>query len=205
MLALGAYNRARAVDYARKWALSRNPLFFDFTGVGGNCTNFVSQCLLAGSLMMNPEEIFGWYYKSVDDRAPAWSGVAELYGFLCGVGGFAPKGERRGPFCTEVMRERAELGDIVQLANDTGDFYHTVIVSGFSGGDILVCAQSNDALDRPLSAYSFAAVRFLHVEGVLLELADGEEYYRRFSDGETLPPADLVYVPSMQETGVDLD
>lgn len=195
MLSLSLYDRERAVAYARRWALSRNPLFFDFTDVGGNCTNFVSQCLLAGSLTMNPEPIFGWYYRSVDDRAPAWSGVGELYGFLCGIGDFLPRTERRGPFCSEVMRERIEVGDVVQLANETGGFYHTMLVSGFSGGDILVCAQSNDALDRPLSTYSFAAARFLHVEGVLSELSNGAEYLDAFDNGERLPPPDLVYVP----------
>ena len=50
----GGYDEAeRAVAYARRWALDRNPLFVDFTGQGGNCTNFVSQCVLAGSCVMN--------------------------------------------------------------------------------------------------------------------------------------------------------
>ena len=30
------YDRERAVEYARRWALSRNPLFIDFTGIGGD-------------------------------------------------------------------------------------------------------------------------------------------------------------------------
>lgn len=32
------YNRAHAVEYALEWALDRNPLFFDFTDYGGDCT-----------------------------------------------------------------------------------------------------------------------------------------------------------------------
>ena len=47
MLITLEYDRARAVEYARRWALARNPLFLDFTGLGGNCTNFVSQCIFA--------------------------------------------------------------------------------------------------------------------------------------------------------------
>ena len=86
MLATVSYNRERAVEYAQKWALSRNPLFFDFTGGGGNCTNFASQCLLAGSLTMYEAQPFGWYYRSVTDRAPAWTGVNEFYEFMCGRG-----------------------------------------------------------------------------------------------------------------------
>ncbi|MBR2024561.1 MAG: amidase domain-containing protein, partial [Clostridia bacterium] len=54
------YNRENAVKYARKYALMRNPLFFTFEGIGGNCTNFVSQCILAGSCVMNFTPTFGW-------------------------------------------------------------------------------------------------------------------------------------------------
>lgn len=42
------YNVDAAVAYADAYALSRNPEYRDFSGEGGNCANFVSQCLLAG-------------------------------------------------------------------------------------------------------------------------------------------------------------
>ena len=62
------YERGQALEYARRWALGRNPLFYNFTGQGGDCTNFISQCLLAGCLVMNCRETFGWYYNSSYDR-----------------------------------------------------------------------------------------------------------------------------------------
>ena len=37
------YNRELAVAYAHRWAYGRNPEFFDFQGIGGDCTNFASQ------------------------------------------------------------------------------------------------------------------------------------------------------------------
>ena len=76
------YDRDRAVMYARKWALTRNPLFVDFSDVGGNCTSFVSQCVYAGCCNMNFTRDFGWYYISGEDRAPAWSSVEFFYDFL---------------------------------------------------------------------------------------------------------------------------
>lgn len=195
MIVSKPYNRERAVEYARRWALSRNPLFFDFTGGGGNCTNFVSQCLLAGSLIMNPAETFGWYYVDVNDRAPSWTGVRELYEFVCGLGDFSPKSERQGPFCEEVLRERAEVGDIVQLANGRGNFYHSLLISGFADGEILVCAQSNDALDRPLSTYNYASARFLHVQGVNVEIVDIPKYFDDLLNASSLPPVSQFYIP----------
>ena len=194
MIVSKSYGRERAVEYARKWALSRNPLFFDFTGGGGNCTNFVSQCLLAGGLLMNPTETFGWYYVDVNDRSPSWTGVQEFYEFMCGLGDFSPQTERQGPFCEEVARERVEIGDVIQLSNARGIFYHSLLVSGFDNGDILVCAQSNDALDRPLSTYNYASARFLHVEDVNIEVLDVELYFENLLNGTSLPPKSQVYI-----------
>ena len=39
------YNREAAVSYARRWALGRNPAYMDYELWGGDCTNFISQCL----------------------------------------------------------------------------------------------------------------------------------------------------------------
>ena len=76
------YNRIVAVNYARKWAFGRNPAYYNFDGIGGDFTNFVSQCLYAGSGIMNFTPIFGWYYLSLSDRTASWTGVEYLYNFL---------------------------------------------------------------------------------------------------------------------------
>jgi len=36
------YNREKAIEYAQKWAYKRNPRYFDFEDIGGDCTNVVS-------------------------------------------------------------------------------------------------------------------------------------------------------------------
>ena len=182
------YNRERAVEYARRWALSRNPLFIDFTGIGGNCTNFVSQCIFAGAPVMNFTETFGWYYLSPDDRAPAWSGVEELYNFLIGAVDFREANGGTGPYGMRAgMPSQVQLGDIVQLQNGNGDFYHSLIISGFERSEILVCAQSNDALDRPLSSYSYAGLRVIHIEGARVEI-NTETPFKNILDGVSIDP-----------------
>lgn len=188
MLVTKPYNRARAVEYARRWALDRNPLFTDFTGIGGNCTNFVSQAVLAGSCVMNYTKDFGWYYISREERAPAWSGVEYFYDFMTGNPLFANENGGTGPFATVVEREAVELGDVIQYANEAGDWYHTVIVTGFDGDEILISAQSDDALDRPVSSYRQAVTkRYLHMEGVRFEINDDRCYERLLSGGEMMP------------------
>ncbi len=164
MLVERRYNRENALAYARRWAFERNPLFYNYTGQGGDCTNFVSQCLLAGSCQMNFTPVFGWFYLDSDTRTASWTGVEFFYNFIVGNTGV-------GPFGTEVFESGVEVGDVVQLANDSGDYYHTLFISGFSeDGGILVAAHSDDALDRPLSSYNFATARFIHIDGVRFEI-----------------------------------
>lgn len=45
---ISSYNPEKAIAYAQKWAYSRNPIYSDYSDLGGDCANFVSQCLIAG-------------------------------------------------------------------------------------------------------------------------------------------------------------
>ncbi len=154
------YNRERAVAYARRWAYSFNPLFYNFSDIGGDCTNFASQCLLAGGLMMNFTPVFGWYYLSVNNRSPSWAGVNELYDFLINNDGV-------GPRAVEIDLSEIENADLIQLDFDNdGSFDHTPIVvdKGLGTPDtVLLAAHSYPALDRPLSTYNYQNLRCLHI------------------------------------------
>lgn len=48
-LAVKSYDRRSAAAYAQRWAYFRNPDFLDFSDLGGDCTNFASQCIYAGA------------------------------------------------------------------------------------------------------------------------------------------------------------
>lgn len=198
MLITKPYDPVRAVQYARRWALDRNPLFIDFTGIGGNCTNFVSQALLAGSCVMNPTPDFGWYYFSENERAPAWSSVEFFYDFMTGAPTFSSVNGGIGPFASVVPRARAVPGDVVQYADSAGDWYHTVMITAVESGEIYVAAQSDDALDRPLSSYRFADARFLHVEGVRFAV-DERACFEGLITGRALGFGPPVFPQSMQE------
>ncbi len=118
---------------------------------------------------MNYAPDIGWYYRSVSDRSAAWTGVEYFYRFLVGnAEENAFIGNGAGPFAKEVRVEALEVGDFVQFGRGTGDFYHTPIVVGFSGGTPLVAAHSNDAYGRLLYSYSFERLRCLHILGVRL-------------------------------------
>lgn len=156
------YDRHAAVAYAKRWAFGRNPAFYDFSAIGGDCTNFASQCIYAGAGVMNFLPVTGWFYRSANDRTASWTGVEYLYRFLT-------QNDGAGPFAEETPLSRLEIGDIVQLERETGDFYHSPVVVGFSRGQILVAAHSYDAWNKPLFSYSFARARGIHILGVRKE------------------------------------
>lgn len=187
MLLNKPYDRTRALTYARTWANARNPLFINFTGQGGDCTNFASQVLLAGSCVMNFTPDFGWYYRSINDRAPAWTGVSFFYDFLTRAPVFLAANGGVGPYGREVPIEQMQVGDFIQLANMTGSYYHTLIVTGFEPGEVLVAAHSNDALDRRLSDYSYAVRRCIHIEGIAVEV-DVPDCFAGLLAGQSILP-----------------
>lgn len=153
------YDREAAVAYAKKWALGRNPAYYDFNNIGGDCTNFASQCIFAGAGVMNFTPLYGWFYRTADDRTPSWTGVEYLYNFLVSNTG-------EGPFAEEVPIERLERGDIVQLGRATGDFYHSPVVVGRAGRNILVAAHTYDVYGKTLASYRAPLMRGIHILGV---------------------------------------
>lgn len=152
------YNRTDAVNYAKKWALLRNPNYYNFQNLGGDCTNFVSQSIYAGAEVMNLSHNRGWYYYSASNRSASWTSVEYLYEFLV-------NNQTAGPYAKIVSEQNIEPGDVVQLADSSGDFYHSLVITQ-TKPLILVCAHTYDALDRPLISYTYHTARFLHIEGV---------------------------------------
>ena len=87
------YNRQDAVNYANRWALSRNPAYYDYSNIGGDCTNFASQVLYAGTGVMNYNSENGWYYIDANNKSPSWTGVNFFYIFIVNNDGLGPFGE----------------------------------------------------------------------------------------------------------------
>lgn len=150
-------NVSDEVAYARKWAFSHNPRYYNFEQLGGDCTNFVSQCLFAGGAVMNFTRDTGWYYRSLSDRAAAWTGV-EFFGR------FVLNNKGVGPFGKLVPVDEAAAGDVIQLGNGTG-FYHSLLVIDVCEGVPYVAAHTFPAFDRPLTSYSFAEPRCIRILG----------------------------------------
>jgi hypothetical protein len=92
------YNSNKAVEYANKMINNKktwNIYFPSYRGYGGDCTNFVSQCILAGLVgSSSPRDLYKksgnfhadlsgcnycWYFKRPRKLSYAWKGAHELY------------------------------------------------------------------------------------------------------------------------------
>ena len=165
-LILAPYDRAAAVSYAHQWAYGRNPAFYDYEKLGGDCTNFASQCVYAGSGVMNYTPTYGWYYINANDKAPAWTGVEYFWNFM------TRRELSQGPVARETDIRMVQPGDVVQISFDGSTFAHSPVVVAAplvptDPGQILIAAHSYDADNRPLSTYEYKKLRFLHFMGVL--------------------------------------
>ena len=194
------YDRAAAAEYAMTWAYLRNPRYLAFDALGGDCTNFVSQCVYAGCRVMNRTPVYGWYYDSADDRTASWSGVE----YFCN---FITTNEGEGPFGRVVPIRRAMTGDVVQLGDERGRFYHSLIIAYISGeadfDTVRVCAHDFDANLKLLSSYSFAEARFIHIEGARVQPLTESRSSRYSIRSASVPSADKApSSPSLGEASV---
>ncbi len=159
------FNRGKSLSYARRYALSRNERYFNFSSLGGDCTNFCSQCLYAGAPQMNYTINLGWYYRSSSDRSPAWSGVKFFQEFLTENLVVNRIGEGYGPFAEERKVSELDVGDFVLLSVEKEIYFHSTVVVGFKGNMPLLASHSRDAFELPLSHFDFEEATGLHVLG----------------------------------------
>lgn len=87
-----SYDPKKAVAYANKYVNPNinggidgsyyNPAYKNFNSVGGDCTNFASQCLYAGGLSMTDE----WFYKSGTNYSSTWTFSRYNFTYMSKIG-----------------------------------------------------------------------------------------------------------------------
>lgn len=154
--------RNKMVTYALNNVAKKSPssgnsslvsTYWDFSqasSVAGDCTNFVSHCLLAGGATFNAPADYKkdgiklydnvtkkmyWYYHDTNNRANAWSDVETFYSFITKNKGKGPKGTYKvfsGKYAPNHGYE-AVVGDIVQISySGNGIYNHTMIITNIT-------------------------------------------------------------------------
>ena len=114
---------------------------------------------------MNFTPTYGWYYRSLSDRAPAWSSARYLNQFLL-------NNKSVGPFAKVVPISEIMLGDIIQLVNNNGEIHHSLIVTKINRYPTIystyVTAHTFDSVNRVFASYNYNTYIPMHIEGVRL-------------------------------------
>lgn len=146
------YNGQKAADYARQYALNPNTSYYDFGKV--DCTNFVSQCVVAGGYSMRVNNDFKskpnilkkyicdngerfWYMKKVKRKvgydywqySKSWSTVGGFYNYSMYHNGTAiiKKYDVSNKKSLESLKKNANVGDVLQINGNKEQ--HSVMVT----------------------------------------------------------------------------
>lgn len=141
------YDRELVRQYAERYWNSYNPQFLHFDV---DCSNYVSQCMLAGGLRMDEtgRRESGWWYKGRSGNRELWSfswAVAHALQVYLG-------GKRSGGLQVEAVDSPQQLavGDVICYCwEGDGRYGHSTIVTGFDPkGMPLVHAHTVNSRNR---------------------------------------------------------
>ncbi len=149
---MGLYNRMNAIRYASRWALSRNPDYPNYSGHGGggDCTNFISQCLFAGgwSFILGGKGDGDAWWSNNGANTKTWSSAAWFYDFL-----------DDSPRVSRCQEDDLDLGDVVMMQGvDFGHPDHAMMVTHITWlstpdgqqRQVSLSYHSTDTLNNPL-------------------------------------------------------
>jgi hypothetical protein len=124
------YNREAAVSYAIKYALVSNREYKYYNAIGeggGDCTNFISQCLKAGGAPMDHNNLRPWWYDMKEGKASiCWAVAHSLYWYLkTSRNNNKIKGRE-----VDDIRE-LEMGDLIFYENYNNVIFHSTIITSF--------------------------------------------------------------------------
>lgn len=170
-----SYSASKAAKYAVKYAKSYNK---EYNSHLKDCTNFVSQALKAGGISMKKPSVMDrgitkttsyWYSIRYEDwhtngyvynwfESSSWVGVDDLYKYCLNNG--ATIYIRNS---LKSLQNDAKIGDIVQIKNSKGNWYHSIIITGGSKGNYKYCGHTSNRENYNLSNVgdgNFRIIRF---------------------------------------------
>lgn len=173
-----SYNREKAKNYALEYVLSPNPKYTNYETMGGNCTNFTSQCLYAGGIVQDKVGNYTWYYTSKSKSASWKSANSFRTYYKNNIGSATVKGLN----AKTCFLAKTRLGDLVQIVN-SNKASHTMFISGYLADnwandnpweykyDVKICQNSTGKSGRlknvPLKSkgISPSSLEYIHITG----------------------------------------
>lgn len=156
------YSKVRAVNYAFNYAQTPNPAFKYipvYEDNGGDCTNFTSQCMLAGGAPMIFSGKNPWWYKS-SRWSFSWSVAEELYLYLKNN----EKNNLYGIKGKEVPYiNMLEPGDVIFYENNNGRISHSATITYLYNDYPLISQHTPNFLNIPFEKNWAAKMHFIQI------------------------------------------
>lgn len=161
-----SFNRTAMYNYAYNNYNKRPSQWGNFDGMGGDCTNFVSQIIYAGGAPFDTTGSYTWYYKGMSNRAPSWTSVSSLHNYLVNNDYIGPQGKVDSSNAAYI----AAIGDVIQIDfgmdgtydHSTSIVHHQTSITS----QTTVAAHTNDRWNYPISNYS-GTKRWIHLTGYM--------------------------------------
>ncbi|MBD3349902.1 MAG: hypothetical protein GF364_00270 [Candidatus Lokiarchaeota archaeon] len=179
------FSRQAAYGYALQWYNDRNDHYNDFSGSGGDCANFVSQCLIAGGLSLHKGTDGGGYGVYPDqDRTISSYGTIPYCDYLdLHLRNYQNTSVTYTTDDFPSVPDEITLGDVVIFGEKNGDKYkHAMIVVTDSGSTVGLAGHSSNKWDEDFftELSYFSCATFYHIND------EQAEYYRFQIDAITL-------------------
>lgn len=142
--AISSYNPSGAVNYAKKYLRSTGPNYYNFHGDGGDCANFISQCLYEGGGL--PKRKYdndkwnnsNWYYDDKGQNFPksysaSWAQASNFKHHWAARAGISVHDVPKN--ASSIYFKTAYGTPISIIKKSTGQARHTIIVGGKRGSN----------------------------------------------------------------------
>lgn len=171
------YNRKMSIDYMNKYYNSYNKKYYDYTNLGGNCTNYASQILnfsgIPFSKVISNPTYQNWYYfgpNYPNQRTSTWTGATmfrKYFGDIQGIGQKVAKSMKTYTI-SQAIDDFSDIvlmvlpGDIISHGHNLDTSYHTQIVYkvDYANNDIIV--SQNTSNSKSISLYEYLKLRKLN-------------------------------------------
>jgi len=149
------YNRAAAVEYAKKHNETKNP---NYPAYGSNCANYVSQCLFAGGLPMDNDWKTYWVPFIGTKTTREWDNAAKHYQyFKSAENGFVNNTYAITAVGVNNLANsgNVQMGDLIYFSSGGENaIYHAAIIVRVENGEIYYMQNSGPTGERPASQFS---------------------------------------------------
>lgn len=152
---IAGYNAIAARNYAYRNYNTQNKAYNYYGSNGGDCTNFVSQCLYAGGMKETipsrvPNGINGtssYWYSLKPNVSTAWIRVADFHSY------WAPKVPDANYEGDTTVSRNGKVGDVVQIRYaGTLKRWHTMIITKKDSKQVYLSGHTTNRKDHPISS-----------------------------------------------------